>query len=100
MICRKVDAEITGAARAFAASFFLILSVVPFFQARVARAADSAVILMYHHVDSSTPASTSVAPGRFAEHLEYLDNGDFSVLPLLEVLQTVAAGDVLADNTV
>jgi poly-beta-1,6-N-acetyl-D-glucosamine N-deacetylase len=100
MICRKADTKVFAAPRNLVASFFLILSFISFLLPPLAEAADSAVILMYHHVDTSTPASTSVAPGRFAEQLEYLDNGNFNVLPLLEVLQTIAAGRELPDNTV
>lgn len=34
--------------------------------------ADNAVVLLYHHVSSSTPASTSVTPEVFEQHLQYL----------------------------
>ncbi|WP_019528948.1 polysaccharide deacetylase family protein [Dasania marina] len=42
----------------------------------------SAVILLYHHVDSSTPAITSVSPQQFEQQLDYLQANEFSVWPL------------------
>ena len=33
----------------------------------------NAAILLYHHVSSSTPASTSISPEAFKSHMEYLD---------------------------
>lgn len=45
-------------------------------------AADSAVVLQYHHVSADTPASTSVSPEQFERHLEYLAENGFNVRPL------------------
>ena len=67
---------------------------------RLTYAADSAVILMYHHVDWDTPQSTSVTPDRFAAHLDYLAQEGFRVRPLLEVLESVRTGSELAEKTV
>ena len=63
-------------------------------------AADSAVIFVYHHVDSETPAITSVTPERFAEHLEFLEKENFHVRPLLEILRAIEAGQPVKDKTV
>lgn len=49
-----------------------------------------AVILLYHHVDSDTPASTSVSAETFAEHLEYLAAHDYTVLPLGRIIEALA----------
>lgn len=62
--------------------------------------ADHAVVLLYHHVDDDTPASTSVTPETFERHLDYLWNGNFFVLPLEEILDALSAGEPLPDNTV
>ena len=51
-----------------------------------ANSADNAVILLYHHVSSTTPASTSVTPSVFEEHLQYLAEG-FKVISLEQVGQ-------------
>ncbi|HEY5622553.1 MAG TPA: polysaccharide deacetylase family protein [Gammaproteobacteria bacterium] len=65
-----------------------------------AGAADSAVILMYHHVDASTPASTSVTPERFEAHLEHLEDEGYRVRPLLDVLEALRSGQPVEDRTV
>jgi peptidoglycan/xylan/chitin deacetylase (PgdA/CDA1 family) len=71
-----------------------------FASGQLAQAADSAVILMYHHVADNTPASTSVSPDRFEAHLSYLEDNEFAVLPLLDVLQSLEAGRVLPERAV
>jgi biofilm PGA synthesis lipoprotein PgaB len=63
-------------------------------------AADHAVVLLYHHVSESTPASTSVTPAVFRQHLDYLDKGGYTVLPLGKILETLASGAALPDKTV
>ena len=55
---------------------------------------------MYHHVDESTPPSTSVTPQQFEAHLDHLDNEGYRVRPLLEVLTALRLGEPVAENTV
>jgi peptidoglycan/xylan/chitin deacetylase (PgdA/CDA1 family) len=50
---------------------------------------DHAVILVYHHVSEDTPASTSVTPAQFEQHLEYLASGGYRVWSLPRVLAAV-----------
>ncbi|MGD2168053.1 MAG: polysaccharide deacetylase family protein [Gammaproteobacteria bacterium] len=66
----------------------------------ILHAADSAVVFMYHHVDEDTPASTSVSPDRFVAHLNYLDENDFVVLPLMETLGRLRKGETIPDKAV
>ena len=55
---------------------------------------DHAVVLIYHHVDTGTPASTSVTPELFGQHLDYLAvEGDLSILILFVVLRELLACD-------
>ena len=54
--------------------------------------AQAAVILLYHHVSDSTPASTSVTPAQFREHLQRLDDEGFEVVRLDELVQRVRDG--------
>ena len=61
---------------------------------------DHAVILMYHHVDDSTPVSTSVSPALFEEHLDYLDRHGFKVWPLPAVIDSLRSGASLPDSVV
>ncbi|QIB65863.1 polysaccharide deacetylase family protein [Kineobactrum salinum] len=63
-------------------------------------AADHGVILLYHHVSDSTPPSTSVSPGRFVQHLDYLADNGFNVIPLDELLSRGLAGKSLPENAV
>jgi peptidoglycan/xylan/chitin deacetylase (PgdA/CDA1 family) len=51
--------------------------------------AEAAVVLVYHHVSESTPASTSVTPARFAAHLDYLETEGFAVWPVERLLAAV-----------
>ncbi len=80
----------------------LVLALIGsvFVSQRLAQAADSAVILMYHHIDRETPRSTSVTPERFSAHLDYLAQEGFMIRPLLEVLEAVRTGSELAEKTV
>ncbi len=82
------------------AVFVLVLIGNVFLSQRLAYAADSAVILMYHHVDRETPRSTSVTPEQFATHLDYLAQEGFTIRPLLEVLESIRTGSKLAAKTV
>lgn len=63
------------------------------------RASDNAVVLVYHHVSELTPASTSISPARFRDHMEYL-SANHNVLPLPQVINTLRAGKPLPDKTV
>ena len=49
--------------------------------------AGHAVVLLYHHVAGDTPASTSVTPGTFEQHLEHLAANDYRVLSLSRVIE-------------
>ena len=64
-----------------------------------AAADDHFVILLYHHVSDATPASTSISPERFAEHLDWLEDQDFRVWSLQQALQALA-DDKLPDRVV
>jgi len=50
---------------------------------------DHAVILLYHHISNDTPASTSVTPAQFEQHLEFLESGGYRIWPLPRVLSAV-----------
>jgi peptidoglycan/xylan/chitin deacetylase (PgdA/CDA1 family) len=65
-----------------------------------ATAADHAVILQYHHVSATTPASTSVTPDQFAAQLARLDAAGFRVASLPDVLDALRRGEQVPDSTV
>jgi peptidoglycan/xylan/chitin deacetylase (PgdA/CDA1 family) len=61
--------------------------------------APNASILLYHHVSSETPPSTSVSPSTFLSHMEYLKK-NATVLPLDVVITALKQNTPLPDNTV
>jgi peptidoglycan/xylan/chitin deacetylase (PgdA/CDA1 family) len=65
-----------------------------------AAADGKAVILVYHHVATDTPASTSVSPDQFERHLAYLEEHDFTVWPLSRVLDALAENQPVPARTV
>lgn len=62
--------------------FILLLVLVG-----VGSVAQAAVILQYHHISNDTPAATSTSPELFAEHIQFLADNDFVVLPLPELIK-------------
>ena len=62
--------------------------------------AHGAVILQYHHVSESLPAVTSVSSETFTEHMQYLKDNNFNVIPLDELITSLQAGQPLTDKTV
>lgn len=57
-------------------------------------------ILLYHHIDTETPAATSTTPEQFEQHLEYLHHNGFQVLDLAEALEKIKNGVALPDKSV
>jgi len=64
------------------------------------RAAQDGVILLYHHVDDETPASTSVTRAEFARQLDYLEREAFNVMPVLALIEALAAGASVPDRSI
>lgn len=62
-------------------------------------AAPNAAILLYHHVSSSTPASTSISPEAFKSHMEYLD-AHHTVVPLQDVVSAIQHNTALPEKAV
>lgn len=78
-----------------------LLSVAGLCVSSVATAVDaSAVVLLYHHVDGSTPRSTSITPANFDAHLDHLERENYSVLPLAEIVRALRQGDTLPARAV
>ena len=80
--------------RAFAGALFAALLA-----ARCA-AGQGAVVLVYHHVSAETPPSTSVTPEQFAEHLDYIADHGFDVVPLGRIVEAFENGERLSPRTV
>ena len=58
-----------------------------------------AVILQYHHVSTDTPASTSISPEHFQNHISYLRENNFNIMRLEDVLNSLQSGGQLPDKT-
>ena len=61
---------------------------------------NQAVILQYHHVSTTTPASTSVSFEQFKRHLDLIDSLGFQVLSLPEILTHIHQGIPFSQKTV
>ena len=77
----------------------LIGLLSPLFSMPQANAKDAAYILMYHHVDESTPTSTSVTPEMFAEHMDFIDKARYRVVPLEKLLTVLQKGGRIKPGT-
>ena len=83
----------------------LVLGIFPvIFIANLAIAANNidshGVILVYHHVSKDTPPSTSISPEDFRKHLDYLQQNNFSVMPLDQMLETLQTGGQLPEKAI
>lgn len=58
------------------------------------------VVLMYHHVAEDTPASTTVSPTQFDEHLQLIESLDMTVVDLVDAIEALKAGETLPDKAV
>ena len=63
-------------------------------------AAESGVIVLYHHVATNTPSSTSISPEGFRAHLEYLRDNQFNVVRLDTLIETLKNQRQLPDRTI
>jgi len=80
--------------RSLLSLFFLSVLASPI------RAADSGVIVLYHHVATDTPPSTSISPTDFRKHLDYLRDNAYTVVPLDDLLQALHEGRPVPEKAV
>ncbi len=66
----------------------------------VAQAADSAVILMYHRFGESAHPSTNIRLDQFEAHIEELQSGGYTVLPVPDILAAIRSDRPLPDRTI
>ena len=89
--------------RAFAALLCLVnglLITVNVWAENAANRVNHAVILQYHHVATDTPASTSLSPKVFAQHLSILKKEGYTVWPLPKMVAALQNDQLLPDRTV
>lgn len=78
--------------------FRLFLSLILMCSAGLSRA--QLVILQYHHVDSTTPPSTSISPEDFSQHLQLLEQEGMQVVDLNDAIHKIRAGEALPEKSV
>lgn len=61
---------------------------------------DQATVLVYHRVGESAHPSTNVTVAQFAEHLAYLADNDYAVVPLADVVAWLEQGAPLPPRAV
>jgi len=79
---------------------YLGLSILSLGYCQSGQAQPHAVAMVYHHVASDTPASTSVSPSQFAAHVDYLQAQQFNVWHLGQIVRTLQAGQALPERTI
>ena len=88
---------------AFIGSLFFGLSLSSFTPATAQTAEpmrDSATVIMYHRFGEGRYPSTNISMEMFEEHLALLTNGDYTILPLPKIVETLKSGQLLPDRTV
>ncbi|MGB0893053.1 MAG: polysaccharide deacetylase family protein [Parashewanella sp.] len=66
----------------------------------IAKVANSAVILQYHHVSDDTPSATSVSLKQFKQHMDYLAANHFNVISLSKLIRALQQGQALPAKTI
>jgi len=61
---------------------------------------NSAVALMYHHFGESNHPSTNISIEQFDQHLQFLEQNNFQVLPLASALKAIQNNQALPDKSV
>ena len=59
-----------------------------------------AVIYTYYTIDDSGEDERSVTSAQFKEHIEELNNGTYTLLPVLEILKAIKSGKKLPDRSI
>ena len=88
---------------AFMGGLFFFLSLSSFTPATAQTAEpmrDSATVIMYHRFGEARYPSTNISMKMFEEHLSLLTNGDYTILPLPKIVETLKSGQLLPDRTV
>ena len=58
----------------------------------------AATVLVYHHVSSDTPASTSVSIDTFKQHLDLIEQLNLNVVPLTTITNAIKNKESVDDN--
>lgn len=88
----------TGIHRIFTVAAICVLAALATLP--VAQAAESAVILLYHRFGESSYPAANIRLEQFDAHIEELQSGGYTVLPIPEILAALYSGRSLPDRTV
>ncbi len=77
-----------------------LLCVIGLCLASTIASASGAAIVLYHHVATDTPPSTSLSPAQFRSHLEFIRDNAIDVIPLDELLKAIETGIELPEKTI
>lgn len=58
------------------------------------------VVLQYHHVSDTSPASTSISPSQFTAHMQYLKDNGFTVIALPNMIESMRKQQALPNKSV
>ncbi len=76
------------------------LAPAPFNRGEAAEKNDYATVIMYHRFGESRFPSTNVTVKQFESHLEFISQGNYAVVPLIEIIETLQSGGEVSDKTV
>ena len=71
-----------------------------FSQAGASEKQDYATVIMYHRFGERRYPTTNVSIEQFESHLEFIAQGDYTVAPLIDIIETLQSGGVVKDKTV
>ena len=79
---------------------FLLLGMISIFShTSLGQAIHHGVILQYHHVNSDTPAVTSISPQGFEAHLTLIESQGFQVISLETMINRIKQGMAFKTKT-
>ena len=76
------------------------LQAKPLAQPNDTSSSNHAVVVLYHHDSSHSPAITSIHPEKFIEHMNYLKKHAFNIWPLDKIITETKAGRAIPEFTV
>lgn len=71
----------------------LMLTVLPL------RAADYATVIAYHRFGEEELPSTNITLQQFDDHLQELEDGGYTILPLIDIVRAIQEGEPLPDRS-
>ena len=80
--------------------FILFSSLLPSSMALAKQDGAQAVVFMYHRFGESRYPSTNITLSQFEEQLEFFEKNNFSVLPLVEIVEALKQNKVLPEKSI